>query len=468
MFKKIIGTKQFYLSVIAITLPIMLQQAITSIVGLLDNIMVGSLNQDAIAGVAIANQIMFVAYIGLIGGLAGPGIYIAQFNGANNKEGLRQTFRVKIQFAALLTIVAIGIYLIFGNQMITSFLTVEGVTSLQAVIEGNTYLYTMLIALIPFAISQIFASTFREIGKTKVPMIAGIIAVIINLFLNYGLILGNFGFPRLEVLGAGIATIIARVIEMGFLIVTAYYYKYQFAVGSAPKLTIKSPLFRSIVKRGTPLLINELLWATGMALLLLAYSQRGDIVPAAFSISNATANLFYIIFGALATGISIMVGNELGANRLQQAKQNAYQLLAFAVFVCIMSGSLLWGLSYFMPQIYNVPLETRQLASSFMRVIAVCLPIFAFNAGCFFILRAGGATKTTLIFDALYVWVIALPLAFSLSYLTSLSIVLVYLIIQLAEILKSIFGFYLIKKGIWIKNLTFDKEEPLKLALENE
>ena len=129
MFKKIIGSKQFYLTVIAITLPIMLQQAITSIVGLLDNIMVGSLNQDAIAGVAVANQIMFVAYIGLIGGMAGPGIYIAQFNGANNKEGLRQTFRVKVQFAIILTFVAIAIYLLFGNRMIASFLTTDGITS---------------------------------------------------------------------------------------------------------------------------------------------------------------------------------------------------------------------------------------------------------------------------------------------------------------------------------------------------
>ncbi|HOI47407.1 MAG TPA: MATE family efflux transporter [Bacilli bacterium] len=464
MFKKIIGSKQFYVTVIAITLPIMLQQAITSIVGLLDNIMVGSLNQDAIAGVAVANQIMFVAYIGLIGGMAGPGIYIAQFNGANNKEGLRQTFRVKVQFAIILTFVAIAIYLLFGNRMIASFLTTDGITSTEAVKQGVIYLYTMLVALVPFAISQVFASTFREIGKTKVPMIAGIIAVLINLFLNYALILGNFGFPRLEVLGAGIATIIARVIEMGFLIVTAYYYKYQFAVGQAPKLTIKSNLFRSIIKKGTPLLINELLWATGMALLLLAYSYRGDIVPAAFSISNATANLFYIIFGALATGISIMVGNELGANRLQEARDNAYKLLAFAVFICLVSGIFLLGLSYVMPMIYNVPQETRDLASSFMRVIALCLPIFAFNAGCFFILRAGGATKTTLIFDAVYVWAIAIPLAFGLSYLTGLPIILVYLIVQLAEIIKSFFGSYLIRKGIWIKNLTTDKEETITLA----
>jgi putative MATE family efflux protein len=420
MLKKIIGSKQFYLAVIAITLPIILQQAITSIVGLLDNIMVGSLNEESIAGVAVANQIMFVTYIGLIGGLAGPGIYIAQFNGANDKEGLRQTFRIKVLFAIFITIIAMAIYLIFGNSMITAFLTADGIVGTEAVKQGNIYLYTMIIALVPFAISQIFASTFREIGKTKIPMIAGIIAVLINLFLNYGLILGNFGFPRLEVLGAGIATIIARVIEMAFLVGTAYYYKYQFAVGEASKLTLKSKLFKSIMKRGTPLLINELLWAIGMSLLLLAYSSRGNDVPAAFSISNATANLFFIIFGALATGISIMVGNELGANRLQEAKENAYKLLAFAVFVCIVAGALLGGLSFVMPLIYNVPESTRVLAASFMRVVAICLPIFAFNAGCFFILRAGGAAKTTLIFDAFYVWIIAVPLAFSLSYLTTL------------------------------------------------
>jgi len=464
MLKSLIGNRKFYANVIAITLPIMLQQAITSIVGLLDNIMVGSLNQEAIAGVAVANQILFVIYVGLIGGLAGPGIYIAQFNGANDKVGLRQTFKIKIQFATIITIIAMLIYLSFGRGMITQFLTADGIVGTEAVKQGMTYLYMMIIALIPFSITQVFASTFREIGKTKIPMIAGTVAVLVNLFLNYGLILGNFGLPRLEVLGAGIATIIARLLEMAFLLFSAYYYKYQFATEKAARLTRKSGLFKSILKRGTPLLVNELMWASGMSLLLLAYSSRGNEVPAAFSISNATANLFFIIFGALATGISILVGNELGANRLREARQNAYKLLLFAVFVCIFFGLILGGLSFLMPQIYNVPLPTRVLAASFMRVVAVCLPIFAFNAGCFFILRAGGATKTTLIFDAFYVWAIALPLAFGLSYLTSLHIVWVYAIVQGAEILKSMFGFYLIKRGVWIKNLTSDHIQTMQPA----
>ncbi|HKL61282.1 MAG TPA: MATE family efflux transporter [Acholeplasma sp.] len=457
--KKLIGSKMFYREVIAIVIPIMIQQGITMFVGLLDNIMVGRLNVDAIAGVSIANQIIFIVTIALVGGLAGPGIFIAQYYGAKNEDALKQAFRAKMILALIITTVAMTVLFLFGDVFVRAFAKNDdqslGVYNEVAIKYGLDYLRIITFGLPLLAGIQLYASTFREVAQTKVPMFAGIISVSVNLMFNSVLIFGLLGFPRLEVAGAATATLIARFFEFGILLFVAYKYRLVFTIDIFKKFTIEKKRFKLLVKKSLPLLTNELLWSSSMTLLLWAYSQRGTSVTAAYNISNTVANLFFIIFGALATGISVMVGNELGANQIEKAKENAYKLLFFSVMVCLGFGVILASIAPFVPYLYNVTDSVRTQATQFMWVISALMWIFAFNAGCFFILRAGGMVFLTLFFDSFFSWIVVLPIAIYFSLFTNMPVILIYIMAEATNIIKAFIGFNIVRHGKWAKNLTY-------------
>ena len=181
--------------------------------------------------------------------------------------------------------------------------------------------------------------------------------------------------------------------------------------------------------------------------MLFRSAQRGTSVYAAFAISNAVSNLFFIIFGALATGISVMVGNELGANQIELAKENAYKLLFLTIVVCLSFGILLAIIAPFAPLLYNVDQSVRIQSTQFMWVVASLMWVFAFNAGIFFILRAGGMVIVTFLFDSTFAWVITVPLAVILSLYTPLPILLVYFAVESVSVLKGIIGFQIVKRG---------------------
>lgn len=456
--KKLIGSRLFYKEVIAIIIPIMIQQGITTFVGLLDNIMVGRLNVDAIAGVSIANQIIFIVTIALVGGLAGPGIFIAQYYGAKDEEALKQAFRAKMILAVIITVVSMVVLFLFGETFVRAFAKNDdqslGVYNETVIRYGLDYLRVITLGLPFLAGVQLYASTFREVAQTKVPMFAGVISVLVNLTFNWMLIFGLMGFPRLEVQGAAIATFIARIVEFSILIIIAYKYKLVFTQGIFHKFEIEKKRFKNLVKKSLPLLTNELLWSSSMTILLWAYSQRGTSVTAAYNISNTVANLFFIIFGALATGIAVMVGNELGANQIEKAKENAFKLLFFSVIVCLGFGAILAVIAPFVPYLYNVTQSVRDQATQFMWVISGLMWIFAFNAGCFFILRAGGLVLTTLFFDSFFAWIVILPIAVILSLYTTIPVIVIYLAAEATNIIKAFIGFHIVKKGKWAKNLT--------------
>ena len=453
--KSLIGTKKFYKTVIAIALPVMLQQGITSFVSILDNLMVGQLDTISFDAVAIVNQILFIINIALVGGLAGPGIYISQYLGANDEDGMRRSFRVKMLFALVILTIGILVYSIFGRQLIGSFFLNDPNATLK-VEKGLEYLFYMIIGLIPLAIVQLYGTSLRETGHTRIPMVCGIIAILTNLVGNYILIFGHFGAPALGVTGAAIATVFARVVEATILVIISHAKKFPFCHKVFNGFAIGKKLLFTITKKGSFLLLNEVLWSLAMTVLVMAYTIRGeDGVVSAYTIASTVSNLFYIIFAAQAAAISIMVGNELGANRLKEAEEHSKQLLLFAVCVAIVYGMILATISFFVPSLYpEVTPEARSLATKFMLVVACFLPVFAYNTGCFFVLRAGGKTSLTFVFDSGFIWVLAVPIAFILTLFTSLPIVVVYLCVQALDLVKATLGTYILGKKTWLRNLT--------------
>lgn len=460
--RKFIGDKAFYKMVLIVVVPIIIQNGITNFVGMLDNIMVGRIGTEQMSGVAITNQLMFVFNICIFGAVSGAGIFTAQFFGCDNQKGIRDTFRFKILSCIVISILGILIFGLFGENLIKLYLQGEGTEgSIEAtLVYAKSYLRIMMIGIIPFAIVQVYAGTLRECGETILPMKAGIAAVFVNLMFNYILIYGKLGAPALGVEGAAIATVLSRFAELG--IVTMWSHKhtdrFPFMVGAYRSMRIPGTLVGNIFKTGMPLLLNEALWSAGMAVMMQCYSVRGIDVVAGMNISTTISNLFNVVFISMGNAVAIIIGQMLGARKLEEAKDSDRKLIFFSVISCVGTGLLLAAVSPFFPMLYNTTDQVRNLATGFILVAAAGMPLYSCTNATYFTLRSGGKTVITFLFDSGFVWVLSIPVAFVLSRYTTLPIVSLYMICQSLEIIKCIIGLVLVKKGVWINNLVTVKE----------
>ncbi|MDD7216328.1 MAG: MATE family efflux transporter [Anaerovoracaceae bacterium] len=457
---RFIGDRQFYKRVLLVAVPIMIQNGITNFVSMLDNIMVGQIGTEPMSGVAIVNQFMFVFFICLIGANAGAGIMGAQYFGSGNNDGVRNAFRFKILSCFAITVVCMLVLVLFGDNLISAFLHEgEGGGNLAETLKyGEEYMKVMYIGMIPFALTQVYSSTLRETGQTVVPMAAGIAAVCVNLFFNYVLIFGKFGAPALGVVGAAAATSLSRFVELALVALWTHrnHEKNPFIVRAYSSFRIPKTVAAHIFRVGVPLLINEVLWALGVALLTQCYSVRGLDVVAAVNISNTLSNVFNVVFISMGNATGIIIGQVLGSGDLKRARDEDTKLISFSVFCCIITGLVMFSLASLFPQIYNTSESVQALAASFIRIVGLCMPVFGFVNAAYFTLRSGGKTLITFLFDSGFMWVFAIPIVFCLSRFTMMPIVPLYLISQLTDLVKCIIGFVLVKRGSWLHNLAVD------------
>ena len=458
--RSLIGDRAFYRRLFTVMLPILTQNLITNFVNLLDNVMVGQVGTEPMSGVAIVNQLMFVFNLCVFGGLAGAGIFTAQFYGKNDNKGVADSFRGKLYIAFGVLAVAFTVFIGFGETLIMQFIH-EGQENLDmtaTLAYGRDYLRVMLLQLLPFAVMQIYASTLRETGETMLPMKAGIVAVLVNLTGNYILIFGKLGAPALGVVGAAIATVLSRYVECLIVVIWTHCHKQRcpYISGVYTSLRIPAELAKKIAVMGVPLLVNELLWAGGMTVLNQCYSVRGLEVVSAINISTAVSNLFFCAFISMGNTVAIMVGQLLGAGKLEEAVEEDRKLIAFAVALCAAVGVVMALLAPAIPQVYNTTDTVKRLAEELLFVIAVTMPVHGFNNACFFTLRSGGKTLITFVFDSVYIWVLCIPLAFILSRFTAVPILPMFITVQLLDLVKVAMGFVLVKKQVWVKNLVKD------------
>ena len=461
--RKLIGDKKFYISVLAIALPIMLQNGITNLVSFLDNFMVGLIGTEQMSAVGIINQLVFVFNLFIFGAVSGAGIFTAQYYGRGDEEGVRYTFRFKLIICAVITIISILLSTLAEDWLINLFIhegSLEG--DLQLTLKyAKKYLSIAIIGLVPYAFCQCYSDTLRQIGQTVVPMVAGAIAVFINFVLNYLLIFGKLGLPALGVEGAAIATVIARFIECAIVVVYAHVNanKYAFIKGAYTKFSLPFAKFIEIGKRALPLFINEGLWSLGMTMLIRCYSVRGLAVFAGFNIASTIQNVFNISFLSLGNAVGIMVGYYLGAGDFEKARDCDTKLIAFSVFVSVIFGVIMLVVSPFIVGIYTkVTKEARDVAKYCLMIMSFNLPIQAFLHSSYFTLRSGGKTLVTFIFDSCFVWTVSVPLAFILVTFTSLSIFELYPIVLCVDLIKCIIGFVMVKKGVWIHNIAKEND----------
>ena len=452
-----IGTKDFYVYVLGIAVPMILQNAITNFVSFLDNIMVGQIGTEQMSGVAIANQLIFVFNLCIFGGVSGAGIFGTQFFGKGDIDGQKYTFRFKVYICTVITALALFLGSQYSTELISLYLNDSGsVGNIALALDyGKQYLSIMLIGLIPFAINQAYVNTIRETGHTLVPMIASMVAVFTNLILDYCLIFGAFGLPQLGVRGAAIATIIARFLECFIVIIWVHFNtnKNKYIIGAYKSFYIPGHILKDIFKKGTPLMINEMMWSIGMTTIMQCYAVRGLEVIAAQNIASTVSNLFNIVYIQLGASIAIVVGQLLGAGKLKEAKDADNKMIFFVVTACIGMAILLAFFGSMFPNIYNTEQAIKELATKFILISALMMPVCAFCHSTYFTLRSGGKTMVTFIFDSVYTWVVVIPVAYSLSHFTAWEIVPVFFCVQSMEFVKAIIGFFMVKSNVWLNTI---------------
>lgn len=455
--ERMFGDRDFYAQVVAVVVPIIIQNTVSNVVSLLDNVMVGRVGTLQMSAVAIVNQLLFVFNLCIFGGLAGAGIFATQYAGAHDDKGVRDCFRVKWMIALSMLACALVVLIAFPKRLIGMYLAQEMAQADAAATLGfgMDYLTVMLWGLLPFGVSQVYASTLREVGETRLPMFASVAAILVNLVFNYFLIFGKCGFPELGVTGAAIATVLSRYVETGVIMVYTHMKSHHFGFirGAYRSLRVPKPLMISILRRGTPLLVNEFLWSSGMAVLLQCYSVRGLDVVAACNIATTVSNLFKVVFLSMGNAVAIMVGQALGANDIERAKNCTWRLMTLSVGSNLIMATLLALFAPAIPNIYNTEPHVRQIATQLIYVVAVMMPAYSFSHCCYFTLRSGGKTIITFLFDSVFTWCVNVPAAWLLAYKTGLGIVPLYFGVQALEMVKVVVGFVLVKKGVWIHNI---------------
>ncbi len=458
--RKFIGDKAFYKSVLVLLIPIIIQQFITSFVSLLDNVMVGSLGTEAISAASIANQVLMVFSLAVFGGMSGASIFGAQFYGKGDMDGMRHTFRFKMYFGILVSTAAILVYLFFGEGFIASFLKGEsnGGDLELALRSGCDYLDIMLWGLPPFALVQVYAGTLRESGETRAARFAGICAILTNLLGNWILIFGNLGAPALGVQGAAIATVVSRYVELAIVILHAHLHteKYVFFAGAFRSLYVPGKLVGRIARTGAPLLINEILWSLGMTFINQFYSSRGLNAVAALNINGTAFNLFCVIMFAMGSAVSIMVGQRLGAGKLDEARDVDRKLIFLTEVIHVVMGLGMILASPLIPQLYNVSAEVRELTRKLLTIVGLSPPIHSFAHVAYFTIRSGGRTVITFFFDAVYTWCVTVLLAFLLTRYTDWPIEKIYFCVMFIDIFKVFVGVLMIRSNIWARNVVND------------
>lgn len=455
--ERMFGDRDFYAQVVAVVVPIIIQNTVSNVVSLLDNVMVGRVGTLQMSAVAIVNQLLFVFNLCIFGGLAGAGIFATQYAGAHDDKGVRDCFRVKWMIALSMLACALVVLIAFPKRLIGMYLAQETAQADAAATLGfgMDYLTVMLWGLLPFGVSQVYASILREVGETRLPMFASVAAILVNLVFNYFLIFGKCGFPELGVTGAAIATVLSRYVETAIIVVYTHMKSHHFGFirGAYRSLRVPKPLMISILRRGTPLLVNEFLWSSGMAVLLQCYSVRGLDVVAACNIATTVSNLFKVVFLSMGNAVAIMVGQALGANDIERAKNCTWRLMTLSVGSNLIMATLLALFAPAIPNIYNTEPHVRQIATQLIYVVAVMMPAYSFSHCCYFTLRSGGKTIITFLFDSVFTWCVNVPAAWLLAYKTRLGIVPLYFGVQALEMVKVVVGFVLVKKGVWIHNI---------------
>ena len=451
--RDLIGDRQFYKELFLLTLPIILQQLVNTLFAFTDNLMVGMVNEQTLAGVTVANRYSFFYNAIVFGVSGGAGVLISQYFGAKDYRHCQRVFAFEMMGALAMTGIYVLILVLFPMPLMRVF--VKDPVILQA---GYDYLVIVRFSYLAACISTICLFSLRYLGRTTFPMVVSFATIFVNVILNYVLIFGKLGFPALGGRGAAIATLISRVLEMILYLCIIASKKTIFSLDMKAAWELTRQDLKDFFDKAIPLTANELLWSLSNSVIFWAYARVDEEALASIAIVEQTNNLMFILFTGMASAVSIYIGKYLGANRLDEAKANSRKLLFFVGVLAAGVGLAAFLAADLIPLPFNVSDALRHVAGKMIRLQGLLCLLNMEYVALFFIFRAGGDTRSNFLLDSVYNWVFPIPVALILALWVHprmpVSITAVFAIVQVCVFLKIIPSFYLYRKERWLKNIT--------------
>lgn len=442
--------KKFLKTLFNLALPIALQNLILSSLNLVDTIIIGGLGEYAIAGVGIANQYFFLLNLVLFGVVSGSSIFTAQYYGDNDIPNIKRILGISIITSGTAAFIFFIVGFFFNSQIISIFSTDKVVVSI-----GSAYLRIIVFSYVITAITFSYSFTLRSIGQVKIPMVISIIALAINTILNYLLVYGYFGMPKLGTNGSAIATLIARTIEMILMITVVYSQKLIIAAKVREMLDLSLDFIKNFFKITAPVILNESMWSLGVSMYAIAYARMGTEVIASTNISATIERITWVIFMGLGNACAVMIGNKIGEGNEDEAYLLAKRFIILCPILAILAGMIVFFTSGWTLSVYKVSPTVYNYSHNILMVFSIFLVAKVINyVSVIGIFRSGGDTKFCLILDTGGVWLIGVPLAFLGGLVLKLPIHLVYVLVYLEEVVKLMFCIPRVISKKWINNLT--------------
>ncbi len=449
--KRFIGSKRFYKVAFAVIVPIVFQQLFVSIAGYIDSLMINSFSAASYSGVSAANKLMFVFTFVFIGLGAAAGIFISQFYGAGNKEKMVASFNLSWIIAAIFGVISSVLIHFFGNAVVDMYIQGEAARE-----YGYRYLEVMKYGMVIVAVNMSISSSFRSAKETVLPMILGILEIVINVCFNYILIFGHCGFEAMDARGAAIATVISRTVSLIIFIFVAQFWKKSPFKGFMKFPKIGKNLLTSFIKRGTPLVFNELLWAIGNVMFAMFYAYKNDLWYNAYAYAQNVSDLFFIFFSGLGNGTAVMVGSALGAGDFKRARKDADRLKGLAIMMGVTMGVLMALLAPLAMKMFDPDPATEEISVAVLRITAIFVTLYSYNSTCFFILRAGGDSIRAFTLDQGPTYLVSLPITIVLGVNAAawgLTLPLLYAVSHISDIVKFFMSNAFVKAEHWVVNL---------------
>lgn len=433
--------------IVRLALPIALQQFMTALVGVCDAIMLGKLSQDAMSAVSLATQVTFVFNLFMFAFMAGENMFVAQYYGKGDYTGISQVFSLVTKICGCIAVVFLAGTLFFPEQLMRILTNEE-----TLIVLGSEYLRVIGISYVFSGIAQIFLAIMKNCGAVNMSTLINGVMVILNIALNAVFIFGLSGFPKMGIKGAALATVLATVVQFLWSVgyVLCRIRAVKFSLRSCEK-----KLFGRFWQKTVPLLINNLAWGIGFSMYSVIMGHLGTDAVAANGIANISKNLVVCFCLGLGNAGSIIVGNRLGADRLQEAKEVGETLTKTAIIAGIVSGLVLIALSPFITKMVDLTPIARGYLQKMLLISSYYIAGKSVNCmtigGIF---AAGGDSKFGMLCDSVTLWCIIVPLGCICAFILKLPVMVVYFVLNLDEIIKLPVVYKHYKKYKWIKNLT--------------
>lgn len=433
--------------IVRLAFPIALQQFMTALVGACDAIMLGKLSQDAMSAVSLATQVTFVFNLFMFAFMAGENMFVAQYYGKGDYTGISQVFSLVTKICGCIAVVFLAGTLFFPEQLMRILTNEE-----TLIVLGSEYLRVIGISYVFSGIAQTFLAIMKNCGAVNMSTLINGVMVILNIALNAVFIFGLSGFPKMGIKGAALATVLATVVQFLWSVgyVLCRIRAVKFSLRSCEK-----KLFGRFWQKAVPLLINNLAWGIGFSMYSVIMGHLGTDAVAANGIANISKNLVVCFCLGLGNAGSIIVGNRLGADRLQEAKEVGETLTKTAIIAGIVSGLVLIALSPFITKMVDLTPTARGYLQKMLLISSYYIAGKSVNCmtigGIF---AAGGDSKFGMLCDSVTLWCIIVPLGCICAFILKLPVMIVYFVLNLDEIIKLPVVYKHYKKYKWIKNLT--------------